>query len=69
MTVQSSCHVSISVKLFVKCARQTLSLYAFQFLKGLCQYDDIKVKFTLEQAMKAQRGSRGTDLFFLEPRR
>ena len=27
----------------------------------MCQYDDIKVKFTLEQAMKAQRGSRGTD--------
>jgi hypothetical protein len=24
-----------------------------------------KVKFTLEQAMKAQRGSRGIDLLFL----
>ena len=25
----------------------------------------VKVKFTLEQAMKAQRGTRGTALFFL----
>jgi hypothetical protein len=25
----------------------------------------VKVKFTLEQAMKAQRGSRGIDLLFL----
>jgi hypothetical protein len=24
-----------------------------------------KLKFTLEQAMKAQRGNRGIDLFFL----
>ena len=28
-----------------------------------------KVKFTLEQAMKAQRGSRGISMLFLEPRR
>lgn len=34
---QSSYHVSISVWLFVKCARHSLSLYVFQFLKGLCQ--------------------------------
>ena len=29
----------------------------------------VKVKFTLEQATKAHRGSRGIALFFLEPRR
>ena len=29
----------------------------------------VKVKFTLEQATKAQRGSRTTDLLFLQPRR
>jgi len=28
----------------------------------------VKVKVTLEQAMKAQRGSRGIPLLFLEPR-
>jgi hypothetical protein len=28
-----------------------------------------KVKFALEQAMKAQKGSTGIDLHFLEPRR
>jgi hypothetical protein len=28
-----------------------------------------KVKFTLEQAMRAQRGSRGISLYFLYPRR
>jgi len=29
----------------------------------------VQVKFTLEQAMKAQRGSRGIALLFLLPRR
>jgi hypothetical protein len=29
----------------------------------------VKVKFTLVQAMKAQRGSRGLALLFLEPQR
>ena len=29
----------------------------------------LKVKFTLEQAMKAQRGSRGIAILFLLPRR
>jgi len=29
----------------------------------------VKVKFTLEQAKKAQRGSRCIVLFFLQPRR
>jgi hypothetical protein len=29
----------------------------------------VKVKFTLEQAMKAQKMSRSTILIFLEPRR
>ena len=28
-----------------------------------------KLQFTLEQAMKAQRGSRGIALLFLQPRR
>jgi hypothetical protein len=28
---------------------------------------NVKVKFTLEQAMKAQRGSRCITLLFLEP--
>jgi hypothetical protein len=28
-------------------------------------FDYVKVKFTLEQAMKAQRGSRGITLLFL----
>jgi hypothetical protein len=27
--------------------------------------DKVKIKFTLEQAMKAQRGSRGITLLFL----
>jgi hypothetical protein len=31
----------------------------------LLQTVKVKVKFTLEQAMKAQRGSRGVALFFL----
>jgi hypothetical protein len=31
-----------------------------------CKYSvKVKVKFTLEQAMKAQRGSKGIALFFL----
>jgi hypothetical protein len=34
------------------------------FIKG-----KVKVKFALEQAMKAQRGSRGIALFFLQPQR
>jgi hypothetical protein len=29
----------------------------------------IKVKFTIEQATKAQKGSRGIALLFLQPRR
>ena len=29
----------------------------------------VKVKFSLEQATKAQRGSRDIDLLFLQPRR
>jgi hypothetical protein len=28
----------------------------------------VKIKFPLERAMKAQRGSRGIALIFLEPR-
>jgi hypothetical protein len=35
-----------------------IKLYIYVLIKG-------KVKFTLEQAMKAQRGSRGTVLLFL----
>jgi hypothetical protein len=37
----------------------------------LCIYVEVKVKvnFTPEQATKAQRGSRGIALFFLQPRR
>jgi hypothetical protein len=36
-------------------------------LKNMVQPDrpQVKVKFTLEQAMKAQRGSRGIALLFL----
>jgi hypothetical protein len=30
-----------------------------------CVYREVKVKFTLEQAMKAQRGSRGIAVLFL----
>jgi hypothetical protein len=33
--------------------------------RPLIQWVQVKVKFTLEQATKAQRGSRGTTLFFL----
>ena len=33
------------------------------------EYKDKKVKFTLEQATKAQRGSRYITLLFLQPRR
>jgi hypothetical protein len=40
-----------------------VALYAF--LLSSKQAIKIKVKFTLEQAMKAQRGSRGIALFFL----
>jgi hypothetical protein len=32
---------------------------------GPCVWPKEKVKFTVEQAMKAQRGSSGTALFFL----
>jgi hypothetical protein len=45
---------------------QTLSLtVCISVSERFVPIDDINVKFTLEQAMKAQRGSRGTDLFFL----
>jgi hypothetical protein len=30
---------------------------------------EVKVKFSLEQTMKTQRGSRGISLLFLQPRR
>jgi catalase len=32
--------------------------------KSLCEGKKVKVNFTLEQAMKAQRGSRGIALLF-----
>ena len=32
-------------------------------------YREVKVKLTLGQATKCQRGGRGTSLFFLQPRR
>jgi hypothetical protein len=32
------------------------------------RYVEVKVKFNLEQAMKAHRGRRGIPLFFLLPR-
>jgi hypothetical protein len=38
----------------------------FEFLIGeCCSRFKVKVNFTLEQAMKAQRGSRGIALLFL----
>jgi hypothetical protein len=37
----------------------------FNFLDNSMQDSIKKVRFTLEQAMKAQRGSRGIALFFL----
>jgi hypothetical protein len=39
------------------------------FLQFLADKGKIQVKFNLEQATKAQRGSRGIDLLFLELRR
>jgi hypothetical protein len=38
-------------------------------LQFLADKGEGQVKFTLEQAAKAQRRSRGIDLLFLEPRR
>jgi hypothetical protein len=37
--------------------------------QDVAQKGKVKVQRTLEQATKAQRGSRGTTLHFLEPRR
>jgi hypothetical protein len=37
-------------------------------LNGILLLIKVKIKFTLEQAMKAQRGSRGRALHFLKPR-
>jgi hypothetical protein len=36
-----------------------------EIFHALQRVTKVKVKFTLEQAMKAQRGSRGTALLFL----
>jgi hypothetical protein len=35
------------------------------YIPPLAIFEQIKVKFTLEQAVKAQRGSRGIALLFL----
>jgi hypothetical protein len=46
-------------------------IYCFQFqgnflkMAAVCSLKKVKVKFSLEQAMKAQRGSRGIALLFL----
>jgi len=42
----------------VRASKEEEYLYITIFIK-------VKVKFTLEQATKAQRGSRGIPLFFL----
>jgi hypothetical protein len=51
------------------CVQILVSIPAFFFLRAYSkmvpQSIKLKVKVTLEQAMKAQRGSRGIDLFFL----
>ena len=39
------------------------------FLVRVITWVKVKVKFTLEQATKAQRGSRGIAVLFLQPRR
>jgi hypothetical protein len=33
--------------------------------KGLCSLEQVQVNFTLEQAMKAQKGCKGVALLFL----
>jgi hypothetical protein len=41
-------------------------IWLMRVVEGCCASGvTIKVKFTLEQAIKAQRGSRGMDLLFL----
>jgi hypothetical protein len=44
--------------------------WACKFAAEACKVKvNVKLKFTLEQATKAQKGSRGIALLFLEPRR
>ena len=45
----------------------TNSVHRLVFVMGIKV--KVKVKFTLEQATKAQRWNKGIALFFLEPRR
>jgi hypothetical protein len=42
-------------------------MFSLEFLRSI--EVKVKVKFTLEQATKAQRGSRYIALLFLQPRR
>jgi hypothetical protein len=44
-------------------------IFRVQVLYSAAQEGKVKVKFTLEQSTKAQRGSRCTVLLFLKPRR
>jgi len=62
---------------FVRTTENTLKLYTHfrrpriqqnKHIPGVVQVR-VKVKFTLEQATEAQRGSRGIALLFLQPRR
>jgi hypothetical protein len=46
--------------------RLTAHLHAGEGLIWSCRYEvKVKVKFSLERAMKAQRGSRGIAILFL----
>jgi len=44
---------------------QNGSLHEVTYFPTVYYHTTLKIKFTLEQAMKAQRGSRGKDLLFL----
>jgi hypothetical protein len=44
---------------------QVKALVVFLSTQSWSEHGKVKVKFTLEQAMKAQRGSRGIALLFL----
>jgi hypothetical protein len=48
-------------------ARYSLNIFLLNF-NYACDVHQVKVKVTLEQAMKVQRGSRDIVLLFLQPR-
>jgi hypothetical protein len=57
--------ISAENRLIVLALNHAVQTYLLGCLESLCDGKSVKVKFSLEQATKAQRGSRGIALLFL----